>query len=181
MNLEKEMEKLVAAAKTLFFAGQTPTFDGSGIGTKVYVEETREAADGNPLLKDGKWGVKVSETVRDMGDVVPELAQFTLAHELGHLVAPHLGEIKMNEVEALADLLGVCLLKQAGIDLEKVVEKLRDNDTLMFDEEGDWSHPPAKDRIDAIDKMRVALGKGTASLVAITEVSGKTFQVSKTA
>ena len=148
-------------------------YDGKEIGTEVHVEESREAADGNALLKDGKWGVKISETVRDMSEAVPELAQFTLAHELGHLVVPHLSDqVSMKNVEMMADLVGICLLREAGVPVDRVIAKLTEYDTLMFDELGDWAHPPAALRIASLTRMEVALTGGTASAKAIADESG---------
>ncbi|MGH9454329.1 MAG: hypothetical protein ACRD2O_10225 [Terriglobia bacterium] len=176
MNLNTEMEKLVEAAKRVFYGGATPTYDGDEIGTAVHVEETREAADGNPLKKDGKWGVKISATVRDMSGSVPELAQFTLAHELGHLIVPHLSDqVTMQNVEMMADLVGICLLRAAGVRLDRVIAKLSEYDTLMFDEFGDWAHPPAAVRIASLTRMEVALLGGTTDLKAIEAECGLKF------
>jgi hypothetical protein len=173
------MTHLLTAASSLFFGGRDPEAMGMKVSTSVNIEGT--GLDGQQHLdtETGLCYVQISETASFMGDQVPLLTKFAIAHELGHLCAAEIGgqigtatvNLGSQKHEVAADLIGTCLLlklKYTPIMITSVLGEQTGG--FVMDEEAHGTHPSRKARVGFMVALFTKLrsqGKGEVEAIRL--------------
>ena len=155
------MTDLLDAASALFFKGETPTALGLKISKKVNIEGTGLDGQVHTDTDKGKCYVQISETASFMGDSQKLLAQFAIAHELGHACASEIGEaigtsslpLGSPKHEVAADLIGTCLLLKTKVTPIMITSVLSQYGDFIMDKEPTGTHPAQKARMGFISAL----------------------------
>jgi hypothetical protein len=174
------MSKMLDAASTLFFHGQSPQALGLPVSADINIAGT--GLDGQQHLdfEKGLCYVQVSELVTDLAAEVPLLTKFALAHEFGHICASEIGgeigtaglNLGSQKHEVAADLIGTCLLLKLGYTPIMITSVLGGHTgDFVMDEEAKGTHPSRKSRLGFITTLFTKIRSlGRTEVVAIKEV-----------